>query len=162
MALLNQEPRPRDPLVDATKNITYRWAIFFDALLQTVNQQPTRIDSVVIEASDASIGATGLALGTTSQGLFRVSWFLRIVTPAGVSSSATLAFRGTDGGVNYVQAGAAVTGNTTATVQSGTFLMRRDQGTALTYEVAYASVGGPAMAFDLQIIVESVQVNTTL
>lgn len=162
MGLLNQEPRPRDPLVDASRNLTYRWAIYFDALLQTVNQQPTRIDAVSIEAEAAAIGATALALGTTSQGLFRVTWFLRVVVPGTVSGSVTLAFRGTDGGVNYVQAGPALTGNTTATVQSGSFLMRRDQGTALTYETAYASVGATQMAYDLVILVESVLVNTTL
>ena len=162
MSILNQEPRPREPLVDASRNITYRWAIFLDALLQTVNQQPTRIDTVTVEAEDAAIGATGLSLGTTSQGLFRVSWFLRVVVPGTVSGEVTLAFRAVDGGVNYVQSGALLNGNTTATVQSGSFIIRRDQGTAVTYETSYASVGATQMAYDLQIVVESVQVNVTI
>lgn len=155
MALLQQEPRPRDPLVDRDGNITYRWGIYFDALLQTITQQPTLPGApVAVPGSEASILATPLSLGTNNQGLFRVSWWMRVVTPGTVSGQVQLTIRGTDKGVTYPQASAVMNGNTTDTVLSGSFIVRRDQGTAITYETNYASVGATQMAYDLVILVE--------
>lgn len=161
MALLRQEPRPRDPLVDASRNITYRWGLYLDALIQTVTQQPTVPSTPTsVAASDAAISPTPLTLGTNNQGLFRVSWFLRIVTPATTSGDVQIVIRATDKTVTYAQAG-AVLDQAVDTVQSGSVLCRRDQGTAITFETVYNSVGAQVLEYDLVVIVEVVNAAAT-
>lgn len=107
-----------------------------------------------LTAQSAAIPATTL-LAVTATGLYRVSNYLRITRAASGSSSATVTVRYTDGGVACSFAGAAVTGNTTSSVQTSVRLIRADQGTAITIEVAYASVGFPTMTYALDARVES-------
>ena len=161
MALLRQEPRPRDPLVDDKRNITYRWGIFIDALLQTITQQPTLpTQPTRLTQQAASVGATPLSLGTNNEGLFRVSWFLRIITLGGTTGTAQVVVRSTDGVAACVQSG-AVLDQAVNTVQSGSFLVRRDQGTPITFEVTYTSTGVPDMEFNIDVVVEVVNQQIT-
>jgi hypothetical protein len=102
----------------------------------------------------AAIGATPLSLGSTSGGVYRVHLLARVTTPATVSSSLTVTMRWTVGGVNLSRTYAALTGNTTATYLIDIFAARIDPSTALTYETAYASVGGTVMRYGLELLVE--------
>ena len=68
-----------------------------------------------------------------------------------------MAVQFTDNAINCTFTGAAVTGNTTATVQSLTWLIKVEQGTPVTYSTTYASVGGTVMKYALAVVVESVQ-----
>ena len=111
------------------------------------------LPTVTLAAQNASIGTTPL-IASAAAGLYRVSWFFRITTAASVSSSLQVTFSGTDGGISYTQSGAAVTGNTTATVQSGTVLVRADQSSPISYSTTYASVGTP-MAYGISFAVEA-------
>lgn len=111
------------------------------------------LPTVTVAAQTASIGTTAL-VASAAAGLYRVSWFFRITTAASVSSSLLVTIAGTDGGISYTQAGAAVTGNTTATVQSGSFLVRADQASPISYSTTYASVGTP-MSYSLSLTVEA-------
>jgi len=49
-----------------------------------------------------------------------------------------------------------MTGNTTATVGSLTFLVRVDKATAITYATTYVSVGATAMQYRLDVLCEQV------
>ena len=51
---------------------------------------------------------------------------------------------------------AAITGNTTATTGSFMVVVRADAATALTYATTYASSGGTAMVYRLDVVVEQV------
>jgi hypothetical protein len=53
-------------------------------------------------------------------------------------------------------AGAAMTSNTTTTVQSDTVLVAIDASTPLTYSTAYSSTGATAMAYSLWLVAEQV------
>lgn len=133
------------------------WAIWFQqSLIARAEGAAQMLRSVPLTAQAASIGATPVPIASVQPGLYRVSWYLRITTPATVSSSVSVTLGWTDGSVNCTRTGAAVTGNTTSTTQSGTELLRLDAATALTYATTYATVGATPMQYRLDLTVELV------
>lgn len=123
-------------------------------LLQRVQSNSPINTSISLSEQNAAI-ATSSLIPSASQGVYRISWFLRITTAATTSSSVTFSVQSTDGGVAISQSGAAVTGNTTSTIQSGSFLMRADAGTAITYDVAYASNAANEAEYEIDIRIEA-------
>jgi hypothetical protein len=63
-------------------------------------------------------------------------------------------FAWTDGGVSQTQSGAAMTGNLTTTHQSGTYVVRIDESTPISFETTYASNGAQAMNYALDVVAE--------
>jgi hypothetical protein len=121
-----------------------------------LNASPFRVQTVALTAQGAAITTTAIPTPVLPQGLYRATYSLRVTRAASSSSSATVTLGWTDGGVACSQAFAAVTGNTTATVQTGTFLVRSDADEDITYAVAYASVGATTMQFSLDVVLEAV------
>jgi hypothetical protein len=111
-----------------------------------------RSSAVGLTAQTTSIGLTTLFPSAT--GLYRVTWRFRLSTAATTSSSLTLTITATDG-VTVTYNTAAYTGNVTNLPQSGVFLVRSDAGTPLSYSTTYASVGGTAMVYELDITLEA-------
>jgi hypothetical protein len=147
-----------DELVNAKRKATQPFIDWATALSQTVDASPSRTGSAVeLTTQTASIGATPVPTGALATGYFRVTFYARITQAATVSISLTLTLGFTDDSVACALSGAALTGNTTATTQSLTFLVRNDQASALTYSTTYASVGATAMQYKLSVIVERVQ-----
>lgn len=129
------------------------WIDWFTALTIRVDTNPQSFNPVSIAAQGAAIGTTPLPVDT-SAGLYRITYYARITTAATTSSSLTVTLGWTDNGNTCSVTGAAMTGNTVTTVQSGTVLVRSDQASPLTYATAYASVGGTSMQYSLDITVE--------
>jgi hypothetical protein len=69
----------------------------------------------------------------------------------------TVTMSGVNGGVTCAFSGAAMTGNTTATVQSGNIYLQSDVSTALTYTTTYASSPSSEMVYGLWMTVERVK-----
>ena len=115
---------------------------WFTTLQQDVQEAPYRLTTVTVENQTAAIGATALPLGALATGMYRVSYLARITTAASTSSSLTVTLGFTNGSIACALAGAAMTGNTTSTVQSQTVLVNIDASTPLTYSTAYSSTGG--------------------
>lgn len=147
---------PKEPMVDAARKPTTNFLTWLTSLLQDVDASPARVKTVSKTAQGAAIATTSIPTGALAAGLYRVSWYLRITRAATTSSSATVSIGFTDGTVNVTLSGAAVTGNTTGTAQSGSFLIRIDASTPVTYSVAYASVGGTSMLFAIDLVLEQV------
>lgn len=149
----------RDPQTGQERLSKYMSDDFNNWLLELVTRQnntPESVgNSVSVSAANAAISATP-AYTVTSTGYYRVSVYARIVGVAATSSSLTPTIAWTDGGVACSFTGSALTGNTTATVGSFTFLVRADQATAITYSTAYASNGAGEMDYDLVVTVEQV------
>ena len=135
--------------------MTELWLTWFRALVLAVDATAQALGSVSTTAGSAAVPTTAINLPNLNTGLYRVTWYLRIAQAAGTSSSAQLTLSWTDGGVAQSQTEPAVTGNTTATFQTGTTTIHLDTGTTLKYAVAYASVGVPAMQYNLSIVVEA-------
>mgnify|MGYP006264961413 CR=1 FL=1 len=133
------------------------WLNWFTTLQQDVQQAPYQLTSVTVTGQSAAIGATALPLGALASGLYRVSYLARITTPATTSSSLTVTLGFTNGGVTCTLAGAAMTSNTTTTVQSQTVLLQIDASTPLTYSTAYSSTGAQAMVYSLWVTAEEVE-----
>lgn len=168
--LLDDAPLPiQDPIVRARRQafrdrpdplegiITDVWAEYMTRLVGSVNQSPGRINSVEKTTQSASIGATDFSGGAIKAGLYRLSWYARITQAAGTSSSLTVAVTWTDGGVVQTFTGAAITGNTTATNQSNSILIRSDASSPVRYSATYVSVGSPVMTYSLYLTIEEVK-----
>ncbi len=132
------------------------WRNWLQTVLDRVNQTFYTLQRVSLSTQDAAISATAIPVadGAITTGLYRVSWHARITRAGTVSSSLTLTIGYTDGAVAITQSGAAITGNTTNSVQSGTLLIRADAGTDITYSTAYSSVGATSMLYRVDLVLE--------
>ena len=74
--------------------------------LQAIRQSTSPVS---LTAQGASIGVTAIPTSSLASGLYRVSYYCRITTAAGVSSSLIVTFSFTDGGVACSFASAALT-----------------------------------------------------
>ena len=138
----------------------YEWLRWISTLTSVVDASPSRKVHRRLSGQVAAIGATALAIGSVGAGIWRVSYFARITTPAGVSSSLTVSFGYQTGGVTQSDSGAAIVGNTTATHQFGTLVIRVDADTPISYSTAYASNPAGAMAYSLDVTAEALALDT--
>lgn len=148
-----QLPLPQ-PITGQGGMLSEAWRGYFSRLPDTLAAIPSVLSRVALTAQNASISATSLANGTLEAGLYRATWYARITQAATVSSSLTLRINWVDGGVACNTSGTAITGNTTATVQSGVIAFRVDGASALTYQTTYASAGATAMLYALDLTLE--------
>lgn len=153
-----REPMPlKDRVARAADGLMHvPWINWLSTLTRDVAAAPQRVASVALTGQTAAISPTSLPIGTVSAGLYRVTYHVRVTTAATTSSSVTPVFGFTSGGVACVTPGTAVTGNTTATNDSHSFLIYVDAATAMTYSTSYASVGATSMAYELRVVAEKV------
>ena len=156
---LNPLPLPSDtPFVEPAENgallIHFLWLQALVTRDQQLADTPRAVVDKILASQVAAIGATSLALGSTSGGVYRANVIARITTAATTSSSLSVTLRWTMGGVNLSRASAALTGNTTGTYLVDVFPARIDANTAITYETAYASVGATVMAYRIEVLLE--------
>jgi len=144
----------KDPLEGTMSDA---WVDYMSRLVQTVQASATRIESATKTTQAASISATDISAGNLKAGLYRITFHARITDPATVSSSLTVTLSWTDGGVAQTEASKAETGNTTATRIHGAFLIHVDAGSPVRYATTYASVGGNAMEYRLDVVLEVIQ-----
>jgi hypothetical protein len=144
----------RSTVIDRAGLIGRDWSDWLQQIVRAIDGSAQRSGLSAVSGQGAALAAQTLVTAA-ARALFRVSFYLRITQAATVSSSATVTIRWTDGGVACAQAFAAVTGNTTATTQNAVAMVKSDQGTAITIEVAYASVGATAMQFAIDSRAES-------
>ncbi len=126
------------------------------AMIQRLNlsAQVVTAPIVTVTGQSASIAATQIPVGALPAGTVRVSWYARVTQAATTSSSLTVTIGWTENGLPLTSDGAAMTGNTTTTVQSGSVLVQPDADSPITYATAYASVGGVVMKYALTVAVE--------
>lgn len=131
--------------------------VFLDTLSNVVNTASRSQGAVVQSADQTGAVATVTALVTPDTGMYRFSWYIRVTQAATVSSSATVTLNWTDGGVACSHTFTAVTNNITTVPTGGSLpLFAADDGTTISYSVAYASVGATPMKYQVSAIVEAV------
>ena len=135
---------------------TDTWIDFFLEQARLLAATPQRLIVSDARAQDASIGVTTPAVALHGPGLYRVSYYLRVVRPGAVSSSIAVTLHWKDQNVSVTLPFPALTTNTTSAVSTGTALARADSANVLAYSTTYASAGTPAMLYDLVISVELV------
>lgn len=152
---LRYQPGERDPLEGT---VTDAWTEYFSKRDLVINDSSIRINKVTLTGQNASIAATDFSGMALSAGHYRVSYYMRVTTAAGVSSSATFVLSFTESSVALSISGAAMTGNTTATLQEGTHVIRVDNATPIKYAITYASNPASAMIYRLDVLLEQVNV----
>ena len=157
MANTYAPPPFSDFVVETTRRMTSAWQKWFGDLAASVGTIPSIINRVSLSTQAASIAATNFAGTTLAAGDYRATWYARITRAGTVSSTLTVTLGWTDGGVAQSYAGAAMTGNTTTTVQSGTFMLRSGAATSITYATTYGSVGATAMQYALDLTLEKLR-----
>lgn len=130
------------------------WGNYIDQHRGAIDEKPARKAKVNLVAQGASIGTTAIPMASVSAGLYRLSYFARITTAAGVSSSVTVSFAWTTSGVAQSSSGAALNGNTTASHQFGTLVIRVDANSAISYSTVYASNPAGVMRHSLDLVLE--------
>ena len=151
-----------DPWVDKAGLPTteiYNW--FLITLLPAIQQAPSlsgNTGNPTYEATGqtASIAATDLSLGSLSTGLYRVTVYIRVSTPAGVSSSITPILSFTDDGVACTVTGTAHTSNAINTPSSQSFLVAVDQPGPIQISTTYASNPAGAAVYQIAAVAERV------
>lgn len=126
------------------------WHEWLRQLAQAVDAAAQRVGTLPAVAAQGAALAAQTIVTAPVTGLYRVGYYLRVTRAATVSSSATVTMRWTDGGVACLFTFGALTGNTVDTVGSALRDIRADKGSAITIEVAYASVGATSMQFGLE------------
>jgi len=162
--MANTKPPPdRDRLTQAETRsegdeergrITHPWLEWLRDLAGVADKSPQHLFTVSLEDQQASIGATDMSDGSLSAGLYRASYYARISQAATTSSSLTVTLGWTDDGVTPSYSGAAIAGNTTTTVQSGSILIEIDGKTAVNYSTTYASDPAATMQYELSVTLE--------
>ena len=144
--------------VPVSVHVTTEWERWFGAVGMDVADSPARVSATDLSGQAASIAPTALPIGSISHGVYRISYYARITTPATTSSSLTVAIDWPDSSVSCTFTGAAITGNTTATFQQDIVTMDVDANGPIQYSTTYASVGATPMAYKLVITCEKVDV----
>ena len=147
----------RNAVTDAkTDLLDPQWVRWFTSLSDRVNASPSLLVTSDSGTVSASIPATAAQTAPLAAGLYRVSYYLQVVTPASVSSSITFTLSWTNayGGV-CSKSGAALTGNATATQQNDVWCVSISAATDIEYSVSYASVG-TAMTYSVMVNMEGV------
>lgn len=153
-------PIPNDADLLGGAKISRRWFLWLYDLWLRVRSNVALAGSVLVRTTQtASIVAASLYT-VTQTGDYRVNYYMRVTTLPSTSFSLTVTIGWRDGAVTKSQAFTALVGapGTLATAfQSGSVpLIRADSGTAITIDVAYASVGATAMQFAVDAAVEQV------
>jgi hypothetical protein len=125
-----------------------------DALIQPTAVAPKVSTSIPLASQSASVPTTPFPLGSVSSGTYRLTYYARITQAATVSSSLAVTIGWTDGGAQS-HTFPAITGNTTTTTDSQTWMVVVS-GAPLTYATTYSSSGATPMQYALTVTVEAI------
>lgn len=145
--------QPARPLYLNGRWLTWLYSVVWSRLGICVTRLGT---PTTLTAQHASIGATALQLPGLTAGRYRVSWYARVTTPDPVSSSLTVTIGWTESALPLQISGAALTGNLTTSVQSGSVLVEADGASAITYATTYVSNTPGTMQYRLSVVAEAV------
>ncbi len=133
------------------RTLSLTWIQWVTAVYTALRAAVRNIGSVSLEDQAATLSATAIQTPVLTRGLYQVSYTTRVPRAATTSSSLTMTLTWTDDGVTCTQSGAALTGNTTSTQQSGFLLIQADANSTVRYSTTYASVGATTMQYYLVV-----------
>jgi len=151
------EPFPaRDKIVDKEGYPTEMFVKYFEGQDQLIGAASSNIGAATSTAGSASVSTTDISSQTISNGVYRVSWYLEIVTPAGVSSSLAITVAWTSNGVAKSNTSSAITANLVTSFSSGSIVIHSDGDATVTYSLAYASNPAAAMIYGAWVVLERI------
>lgn len=132
------------------------WSDYFTTLDSALSQSYAVADHLQVVNSSASIPATPISNQLFSGGLFRVAFYLVELQADNVSSNVQLSIGWTDRLNNRSIAAPAVTTNAISAAQTGTYLLRCDRATPITFSTVYSSPGSTKMIYSLDLTLEQI------
>lgn len=154
MSFVLEQPPVNTPVIEKSGILHPRWLDWLLLVLLTRLQLIAFVaKSFTLTNQHAAIGATAL-IPITEASAYRVSWRLKITTADGVNSSVQFVLTSIEGGNTIAQPGAALTGDTLQTAQSGSFVVNCDGGSLLSYVTNYASNTANKMGYGLRVWAE--------
>lgn len=148
------------PLTDPRNGlITEEWQKYFRSQNQVTAAGPLRLNTITSATVNDAIGVTPITTGPIVTGMYRITAYATVMTVATTSSnlSATVFF--TDNSVSKsATIFSGMNGNLTTTNASGTYTFRSDGGAnPVSYSTTYASNGANEMAYQIVVILETLQ-----
>jgi hypothetical protein len=132
----------------------FRW--FYEIFTAIASSVQRVSNSLTLVGQNAAIATTTLTLPSLQNGTYRINWYIRITSPDGAGSSVQLTLGWTETAQPLTDTFPAVTGDSVATIASGSVFAQVDQNTALTYSTTYSSTTPNKMQYRLTITVESI------
>ncbi len=154
--MINPGPvRDLEDVVDDKRRVTLSWLRWFRAILIRVMAAPQIVAKVRYASQTAAVAEAALYKAPFN-GMYRISWYIRISYPATVSSSVQPIFTWTSGGFTWIGTTEnPITDNTATTSRSGVVILRADEGTEILHTCSYSFVGADAMIYDFEAVVEA-------
>ena len=136
--------------------ISKPWIDFFTTITNQITATAYGLQVVFNPGNlNSSVATTDMGAGVVlNDGIYRLTYMMRIHNAAGVSSSVEVDFSWTDHGSAQSYAGPAMVSNTTTEWQSETFLIFSDGGTPVNYSTTYASNAAGQMFYSLYIFLD--------
>lgn len=159
---LRVAPPPfNDPLVEENRFMSsefFNWLQI--VLLPAIEQTPTVFGTtppLSVTGQTAAIALTALPLGEVTTGVYRVSVYLRITSPDGVSSSVTPQISFPDNGVTCTMTGDALVSDAIDEPGSTVFIASVDAPGPISFGTLYVSNTPNAAVYKAVVLVERVQ-----
>ena len=159
--MINLAPQPEyvveQPVLSSriSGRVTQAMRYWLLSMADRINGSPSIIATTSLTVQSASIAPTSFGILQVQPGVYRLSMAARVTRAATTSSSLTVTFDWTST-VACTISSAAITGNSTSTTGSLTYLVRVDEATAITYATTYVSVGAVTMQYQLDVLCEQV------
>lgn len=132
--------------------VTQPWADYLTHQTQITEQFPARIASVALADQLDSIPTTDMTGGTLSEGVYRLNYWLALITTDG-GGRVDLTLSWTYRGNPYSQIVPSLDTAVASDNKAGSFIFASDALSPIQYDVAYAGAGG---TYDLRIELEEV------
>lgn len=146
----------RSPVLEPGKSGLMRreFVRFLDTLRRLIGLTAQQQGAVELTAQSAAIVTTDIPLPTVQEGLYRLSYSLRITQAATTMSSCGVTFGWVTNAISCSQVFDLLVGNTTASQTSDSITVSVDAASAITYAVSYSSTGATAMTYALDVRAE--------
>lgn len=151
------EPFPaKDRIVDKQGYPTEAFIRYFESQDNLIGAAASNIGQASSTSGAASVSTTPITTQAISNGVYRVSWYMEVVTPAGVSSSLDITIAWTSNGVAKSNTSSAITTNLATSFLSGVLTIHSDGDAPVTYSIGYASNPAAAMLYGAWVVLERI------
>lgn len=152
------EPFPsRDPIVTKDGYASFDFTRWVDqSLLPRVDAAAANVEALSDTGLTTGVTITPIG-GDQVAGKYRVSVYLQVLTPAGVSSSLQVTLTWTYGGIVQTETFAALTTNLATSHQGFDYTLDLDDAGPISVTIAYASTPANAMVWNYSLTLELVK-----
>lgn len=150
-----QDPARKEPFIMAKS-----WVIWFlESLIPRLQQSGQTVFAPgdaggTLKGQNASIPATPLPFGNLPAGNYRITWYARVTTVDGVSSSLTVAIGWVEDGTAITLPSSPLNWDTVSPPMVGSMMIPKDANSPITYATTYASNTPGQMKYKLAFLVE--------